>query len=178
MARRLSAHEHAPVVARRRHGAPAAGKARIEAPLAGRAAATAPPPRAAAPIATPPASRRVRRRHATARSPPPPSMAAGTGGCAAADIRPDRVIDLHGHTLVDAHAVLAMALEMRAADGARVILVITGKGRRDRPARIKAELTHWLERRRICAAASPRCARPTRATAAAAPSILSCAGQR
>ena len=58
---------------------------------------------------------------------------------------PDRVIDLHGYTLVDAHAVLAAALDDAAADGARVLLVITGKGRSDRPSRIKAELAHWLE---------------------------------
>ena len=58
---------------------------------------------------------------------------------------PDRVIDLHGYTLTDAHAVLAAALDDAAADGARVLLVITGKGRGDRPSRIKAELAHWLE---------------------------------
>lgn len=57
---------------------------------------------------------------------------------------PDRVIDLHGHTVADAHAILAAAI--RADDGARVILVVTGKGRPDRPARIRAELMHWLER--------------------------------
>lgn len=60
-------------------------------------------------------------------------------------IRPDRVIDLHGYTLADAHAALAMALDHAAVDGARVILVITGKGRHDRPSRIKAELADWLE---------------------------------
>jgi DNA-nicking Smr family endonuclease len=58
---------------------------------------------------------------------------------------PDRVIDLHGYTLADAHAVLAVALDDATADGARVLLVITGKGRSDRPSRIKAELAHWLE---------------------------------
>ncbi len=58
---------------------------------------------------------------------------------------PDRVIDLHGYTLADAHAVLAAALDDAAVDGARVLLVITGKGRSDRPSRIKAELAHWLE---------------------------------
>lgn len=57
---------------------------------------------------------------------------------------PDRVIDLHGHTLADAHGQITTALH--AGDGARVILVITGKGRPDRPSRIRAELMHWLER--------------------------------
>ena len=59
-------------------------------------------------------------------------------------LQPDRVIDLHGHTVPDAHATLASAI--LAGDGTRVILVVTGKGRPDRPARIRAELMHWLER--------------------------------
>ncbi len=59
-------------------------------------------------------------------------------------LSPDRVIDLHGHTVVDAHATLSSAI--LANDGTRVILVVTGKGRPDRPARIRAELMHWLER--------------------------------
>ncbi|WP_310498952.1 Smr/MutS family protein [Sandarakinorhabdus sp.] len=57
---------------------------------------------------------------------------------------PDRVIDLHGHTLADAHARLGEALAQ--PDGARIILVITGKGRADRPGRIRAELAGWLSR--------------------------------
>ena len=59
-------------------------------------------------------------------------------------LSPDRVIDLHGHNLPDAHASLSSAI--LAGDGTRVILVVTGKGRPDRPARIRAELMHWLER--------------------------------
>ncbi len=59
------------------------------------------------------------------------------------DIRPDRVIDLHGHTLATAHYVLENALD--SADGDRIILIVTGKGRHDRPGRIKAELSHWLD---------------------------------
>jgi DNA-nicking Smr family endonuclease len=41
-------------------------------------------------------------------------------------LTPDRIVDLHGHTLATAHGVLASAI--LAGDGARVILVITGKG--------------------------------------------------
>lgn len=59
------------------------------------------------------------------------------------DIRPDRVIDLHGHTLATAHLLLEDALH--SADGERIILIVTGKGRSDRPGRIKAELAHWLD---------------------------------
>lgn len=59
-------------------------------------------------------------------------------------VSPDRVIDLHGYTLADAHMVLSMALDDAVADGARVLLVITGKGSSNRPSRIKAELADWL----------------------------------
>jgi DNA-nicking Smr family endonuclease len=63
------------------------------------------------------------------------------------DIVPDRVIDLHGHNLADAHAVLADVIEQDG--GERVLLVITGKGRADRPSRIRAELNYWLESSRL-----------------------------
>jgi DNA-nicking Smr family endonuclease len=75
---------------------------------------------------------------------------------------PDRVIDLHDHTLDRANQVLGFAVEAAAAAGDRVLLVITGKGRADRPGRIRSELHHWLEsahiRHRIAALrpASPR----------------------
>lgn len=72
---------------------------------------------------------------------------------------PDRIIDLHGHSVADAHARLAAAIN--AGDGTRVLLVITGKGRPDRPSRIRAELMHWLERPDMRAAvASVRTAHP------------------
>ena len=46
-------------------------------------------------------------------------------------------------------------------EGTRVILVVTGKGRPDRPARIRAELMHWLERPDLRAhVASLRAAHP------------------
>lgn len=61
------------------------------------------------------------------------------------DIRPDRIIDLHGHTLAAAHDVLIQALDDAHGNGDRVLLVITGKGRADRPSRIRAELAHWLD---------------------------------
>jgi DNA-nicking Smr family endonuclease len=60
-------------------------------------------------------------------------------------VRPDRVIDLHDHSLAHAHQVLAMAVEEAALARARLLLVITGKGRADRPGRIKGELAHWLD---------------------------------
>lgn len=60
-------------------------------------------------------------------------------------VTPDRVIDLHGHTLETAHFVLSAALDNASANGERIILIVTGKGRSDRPGRIRAELSHWLE---------------------------------
>jgi DNA-nicking Smr family endonuclease len=61
------------------------------------------------------------------------------------DIRPDRAIDLHGHTLAAAHDRLMAELDTAHAMGARVLLVITGKGRGERPGRIRAQLADWLE---------------------------------
>ena len=61
------------------------------------------------------------------------------------DIRPDRVIDLHGHTLDAAYQVLVAALDSAEMHGHRVLLIVTGKGRTDRPSRIRAELSHWLD---------------------------------
>lgn len=61
------------------------------------------------------------------------------------DITPDRVIDLHGHTLGAAHAVLADALQSASGRGDRIILIVTGKGSSARPGRIRAELSHWLD---------------------------------
>lgn len=63
------------------------------------------------------------------------------------DIVPDRTIDLHGHTLTAAHALLADIIELDG--GERVLLVVTGKGRADRPSRIRAELQYWLESSRL-----------------------------
>jgi DNA-nicking Smr family endonuclease len=141
VARRLTAHENALWLRVAATVRPIGGKARIETP----AASLPPAPTPAAPrsIARPPEPPPLRR-------PAPPVTAATLDGgwdqrLRRGQIRPDRVIDLHGHTLVDAHAALAMALDDAAVDGARVILVITGKGRHDRPSRIKAELADWLE---------------------------------
>lgn len=60
-------------------------------------------------------------------------------------MRPDRILDLHDHSLDRAHQALAIAVEEGIAQGQRLLLVITGKGRADRPGRIRQELSHWLE---------------------------------
>ncbi|WP_184016297.1 Smr/MutS family protein [Sphingobium boeckii] len=42
-------------------------------------------------------------------------------------VSPDFAVDLHGHTLESAHRLLDASLERAIADGARVVLLITGK---------------------------------------------------
>jgi DNA-nicking Smr family endonuclease len=63
----------------------------------------------------------------------------------------DGRIDLHGMTQADAHAALTHFLRRAQRDGARVVLVITGKGARpgtDPHAErgvLKRQVPHWLE---------------------------------
>lgn len=67
---------------------------------------------------------------------------------------PDMTIDLHGYTSSRAHAELVRRIEDAALSGARVLLVITGKGARagdrerdhdDRPRGvIRSSLREWL----------------------------------
>ncbi|KPF66604.1 hypothetical protein IP88_12680, partial [alpha proteobacterium AAP81b] len=81
---------------------------------------------------------------------PPPATAATLDGTwdrrlSRGAVVPDRVIDLHNHHLDAAHQRLSDTLLLAAETGDRVILVVTGKGRSDRPGRIRAELAHWLE---------------------------------
>lgn len=65
---------------------------------------------------------------------------------------PDVTIDLHGYTLVQAHGVLETGLQRALADGARMMLLVTGKPPKvrgsalDRPGRgaIRAVIGDWL----------------------------------
>lgn len=66
-------------------------------------------------------------------------------------IQPERSIDLHGHNLAGAHAVLNVALADALRDGLRVLLVVTGKPRPGRippegRGAIRAEIGDWLDR--------------------------------
>jgi DNA-nicking Smr family endonuclease len=155
--RRLSAHERALWARVAASVKPLAGKAAPPLP------AMAPPALAPPPKPAPQPARAAARPLSPARPQPHPLGAPLDGTwdrqISRGRILPDRIIDLHGHTLADAHARLAAAIH--AGDGARVILVITGKGRPDRPARIRAELMHWLERPDLRnAVASVRAAHP------------------
>ncbi|WP_341350582.1 Smr/MutS family protein [Sphingomonas jatrophae] len=58
---------------------------------------------------------------------------------------PDRIIDLHGHTLASAHLLLEEALGRAVAAGDRLVVIVAGK---DRPGpgrgAIRREVGHWL----------------------------------
>jgi DNA-nicking Smr family endonuclease len=65
-------------------------------------------------------------------------------------IQPDASLDLHGHTLASAHAMLDAGLERAIARGDRVLLLVTGKPPRpdsERPharGAIRAAVADWL----------------------------------
>ena len=144
--RRLSAHERALWARVAASVTPLPGKTAPVMPVMAVPAVIAAPPPAKTP--SPPAMRPAPHAKTPARPKPHPLGAPLDGTwdrqISRGRLSPDRVIDLHGHTVPDAHAILASAI--LAGDGTRVILVVTGKGRPDRPARIRAELMHWLER--------------------------------
>lgn len=67
-------------------------------------------------------------------------------------LRPERKIDLHGMTAAAAHGALRQFLIGAQAEGVRVVLVVTGKGRSDLPEAtgrrrgvIRHALPHWLD---------------------------------
>jgi DNA-nicking Smr family endonuclease len=65
---------------------------------------------------------------------------------------PDRTIDLHGHSLASAHALLNHALGEAIRHGARLILLVTGKPARHNPRMpptgrgvIRASVEDWIK---------------------------------
>ncbi len=69
-----------------------------------------------------------------------------------AAVQPDFTLDLHGHSLASAHARLDHGLTLALAQGARLVLLITGRprpsddhaGRSDRRGAIRAKYIDWL----------------------------------
>jgi DNA-nicking Smr family endonuclease len=61
-------------------------------------------------------------------------------------VQPDRSLDLHGHNLSTAWALLDRRLGEAVADGVRVLLLITGKPPSDKSGRgaIRAAVGDWL----------------------------------
>ena len=66
----------------------------------------------------------------------------------AGSVEPDRILDLHGHSLDRAWAAIDSALEQAIAAGERVVLLITGHARAGAPpverGRIRAAVHDWL----------------------------------
>jgi len=101
----------------------------------------------AATAATPTAApARVRKPAAPARAELPPPTKPGPGvtldgswdkRIARGMIQPDSAIDLHGHNLASAHALLDQGLERAIRRGDRVLLLVTGK-----PPRAESERPH------------------------------------
>ena len=67
-------------------------------------------------------------------------------------LRPEARVDLHGLTLAQAHPRLIRFIQDNAADGRRLVLVITGKGRGgtgdgpipNRIGALRQQVPHWL----------------------------------
>lgn len=130
-------------------------------PLKGRATPSPPAAKALEPAPSP-APTKQQRPKAAARppAPPPPRPApppppgldsSWERKLARAAIEPDFTLDLHGHTLDQAHRRLDMGLAQAKAMGARLVLLVTGKERRveaaDRGHRrgaIRAQTLDWL----------------------------------
>ena len=124
-------------------------------PLHAVAVAAAPKP---APVATAaPISPKPRAAPAAKIAPPAKRVAPGVtldGGwdrrIAKGGVAPDVSIDLHGHTLASAHALLDFGLEQAIRGGDRVVLLVTGKPPRaesERPharGAIRASVADWL----------------------------------
>jgi DNA-nicking Smr family endonuclease len=119
------------------------------APAAPEAAAEAPPP----------SVRRGRVPGPRPVPPPPPAPPKGPGETldgtwdrrlARGLVAPDAVLDLHGHNLDTAYRLLDRRLGEAVADGARLLLLVTGKApaNPDRPAKrgaIRAAVGDWLQ---------------------------------
>lgn len=57
----------------------------------------------------------------------------------------ERTLDLHGMTQVEAHRAMLRFMASAAADGARLVLVITGKGGARAPGVLKSRFLDWVE---------------------------------
>jgi DNA-nicking Smr family endonuclease len=128
--------------------------------------ATPPPvPAAAPPEPAPPAPAPLPPRAAPrkpAPAPPPPAPGVTLDGSwdrrlGRGLVQPDATVDLHGHNLGTAYALLDERLERAIASGARLLLLITGKPPTDknRPVgrgAIRAAVGDWLHASRHAAA--------------------------
>ena len=62
---------------------------------------------------------------------------------------PERILmntlDLHGLTVEDAYQTLCRFLTIHVRENSKTIVIITGKGTKDREGLIHKEIKHWLE---------------------------------
>ncbi len=131
------------------------------------------PLRGRAPLPAPPAPERI-----TVSPPPPPRPAPPRATPASVAVgvqppgldtkrwtelrrgrlRPERKLDLHGHFAEVAHGLVRRFILDAAADGARCVCIVTGKGQGEGGV-LRRELPHWLNapdlRAHILAAAHP-----------------------
>lgn len=105
----------------------------------------APPP----PLPTPRPAKQARQ-PVTAGAPPATLDGSWDRKIARGALQPDATLDLHGHTLRSAHAMLDAGLERSLARGDRVLLLVTGKPPRPESERphargaIRAAIADWI----------------------------------
>jgi DNA-nicking Smr family endonuclease len=121
-------------------------------PLISRAAAV---PQVAEPAISPPSATAAKPSARAAPPSPPPPRAPGVTLDASWDrrlgrglVQPDFTLDLHGHNLATAHQLLDRRLEQALREGARLLLLVTGKPPGpERPVKrgaIRAAIGDWL----------------------------------
>ncbi len=128
-------------------------------PLQERMTRPAPPPLKPVPVTVTPPKKVKGRVPAPRPAPPPPPAPAPVPGLdshwdrrlSGRMLQPDFTLDLHGHTLDQAHRRLDMGLAQAKAMGARVVLLVTGRprpveaaDRSERRGAIRAKVLDWL----------------------------------
>lgn len=119
-----------------------------------RPAASTAPPKPAKPVGSPKFTQRISSPKSETAPPPSLSMDRKTfGRMTRGKLAPEARIDLHGMTVAAAHPALTAFILRAEAEGRRLVLVITGKGKRSedtgpipvRPGVLRHQVPHWLE---------------------------------
>jgi len=120
--------------------------ARTARPLPGRTLPPEPAPETPlpAPAPQPAAPARTSTPAPAARRPAPPAELSGERRIRRGRLEVDGTLDLHGMTLPQARAALSRFLAFARAEGARVVIVVTGKGRAGEGV-LRREVPEWLK---------------------------------